>query len=904
MNDLGVSLLWCAIQATIYLLAGTFVYAIVRRFGPAPGASAAASTLVVLACVSAAAFSPWPRWWTLSGVEASPSGVEVPAAGQKDEAAALADAGPAQPSVSAKEDRKAAAINWGDYVQAFRAELQQARAGESQAGPTRRWPTIVAALLVAGAALALGRFTIGLAALRRYRRGLQPINDASLSEMADVLARQMGCRRPVELKQSASLTTPATMGWRRPVIVLPGDWQTWTNQERRVVLAHEIAHVARGDYLAWLLSQISVALHIYHPLAHWLAARLRLEQELAADAWAAEMSGGRETYLFTLAQMALRQDDRRVAWAARPFLPGRGTLLRRIEMLSDTRPLRNVPASRRRAAVLAIVAATFGLAVAGVRAPMGAPRTASAAPAPQAAATRGAGEALNLQYVPTRAVAVLALRPADLLSSAEMQGVAKLLNESGPLANAGLKIENIEEAKFIVTRLPDGGQQGPRMPLEQCLLQVFRSKEPFDWKGKLAEHLLGNPVEASIAGKTYYHSDRGDQAIRPAFYLPDDRTIVVGPEIDLQRAITSGGKSKLDWAANWEKVAGGQAAAMVDLTAISRAMANEPRPEMRAPFAPIWEKGQHLFVSLEARDALSLAAQIVCATPDDAGRVKATLEAALTLARNALDEADRNMARAPAAQTAAIIPLIDLATEALKQGKLETEGSTVGYSTKLEADVAQTIAGVMIPAVTAARQAARRTQSTNNLKQIMLALHNYAAVNNHFPPAVVIGPDGKTPHSWRVEILPYLEGQHLYQRYRMDEPWDSENNKKVLEEMPPIFNDPAANAARNDTSYFALVGTTTALGPRDSKGTQIPEITDGTSNTIAVVEAKQATPWTKPEDIDYDPSKPLPKLGGLHSGGFLAAFCDGSVRFVAETVDQQVLRAMITKAGGELITIP
>jgi beta-lactamase regulating signal transducer with metallopeptidase domain len=898
MNDLGVSLLWCAMQATIYLLAGIVLYAIVRRLGPAPGASAAASTLIVLACVSAAAFSPWPRWWTLSNTEAS-TATESPSRGSQDEIVLAAETGPAARTAPVKRDASAAAIRWGDYWQAFHTELQAARAGGSQPESRRQWPTIVGVVLVVGASLALARFAIGLAALRRYRGNLCGVDDPQMCEMAESLARQMGCRRPIELKQSASLTTPATMGWRRPVIVLPGDWRSWTEQERRVVLAHEIAHIVRGDYLAWLLSQVSVALHIYHPLAHWLAGRLRLEQELAADAWAAEMSGGREPYLFTLAQMALRQDDRRVAWAARPFLPGRGTLLRRIEMLSNTKPLRNVPVSRRRAVMLAVVLAGFGLVVAGVRAPIGdVIRTANAAPPGQAVERGRATEPINLQYVPSRAVAVLAIRPAELLSSAEMQGLAKMLNE-GPFAKAGLKIENVEEVKFIVTRLPDP-QPGRRSPFEESLLQVFRSKEPFDWKGKFAANVVGTSVEANIAGKTYYHSDHGDQAVRPAFYMPDDRTIVVGPEIDVQRAITSGGKSKLDWAANWEKVATGQAAAMVDLTAVSRAMANEPGAEMRAPFAPIWEKGQQLFVSLQARDALALAAQIGCATPDDAGRVKATLEAALTLARNALDEADRSLSKAPAAQAAALIPLVDMAIEALKQGKLETEASAVLYSTKLDVDVAETVASVLTPAVFSARQAAQRTQAANNLKQLMLALHNYHDVTGHFPPPVVIGPDGKTPHSWRVEILPYVEGQQLYQRYRMDQPWDSEANKKILDEMPVVFRSPSADAASN-TSYFALVGPTTALGPRDGKGTAIPEMTDGTSNTIALVETKRAVPWTKPDDIDYDPSKPMPKLGGLHDGGFLAGFADGSVRFVANTVDEQVLRAMITKAGGELV---
>ena len=116
--------------------------------------------------------------------------------------------------------------------------------------------------------------------------------------------------------------------------------------ERRAVLAHELAHVCRGDFLAGLVAQLSLALHFYHPLAHWLAARLRLEQELAADAWGAALSGGKTTYLATLAQMALRRDSRALTWPARAFLPSRGTFVRRIEMLQDTQANSVMPPSR------------------------------------------------------------------------------------------------------------------------------------------------------------------------------------------------------------------------------------------------------------------------------------------------------------------------------------------------------------------------------------------------------------------------------------------------------------------------------------------------------------------------------------------------------------------------------
>jgi beta-lactamase regulating signal transducer with metallopeptidase domain len=905
MNETGILLFWCAVQATLYLLVGVFVYLVVRRFGPATGAWAAACTLMMLCCVTVAVFSPWPRWWSPPANDALPVAQETvptaPTANVEDDGAPAALTGdrPAKP-------RPAAGVTVKEYWRLFQAELKTAGTSATATATPRRLPTMVAVILIAGSALAVVRILIGVAALRRYRRRLSSIDDPRLRELADELARSLGCHAPTELKQSPSLLTPATMGWRRPVIVLPGDWRSWSDVERRVVLAHELAHIARGDYLTWLLAQMAVALHVYHPLVHWLAGRLRLEQELAADACAADVAGGRENYLLTLAQMALRQDDRRVAWAARPFLPTRGTLLRRIEMLSETKRLTNRPVSRRRAVALAGVAGLTALVISGVRAPTGDTPLAQAAPPAVQTPTAPAAEskAIDLSFVPSSALAVVAVRPSELLSKNDMQPLAKLLNEAiGLEKKTGLKVEKIEEVKLAITRMPSPDTRGP----EGVTLHIVRYAEAFDWKAKFAENLLGKTVEASVAGKTYYHSDHGDQAIRPAFYLPDDRSIVFGPEIDLQRAILSVGRSKPEWAADWEESATGVAAAMVDVAALGRAvneaLRQHPQPQVAA-FAPLWEQGQRLFVSAQADQGLSVAARVQCGSDDGAQRVRDTVQAVLTLARNALDEADRQAAKATAAQAAAMVPMIDLAREVLKQGKMTIDGHEVQYASALDLDAAETAVSVLMPAIVAAREAARQSQAANNLKQIMLAFHNYYDVNGHFPPPVVIGPDGKTPHSWRVEILPYIEQQALFTAYKMDEPWDSDNNKKVLAQMPVVLCDPQADHTKFETSYFALVGPTTALGSKDGKGTKFQEITDGTSNTIAIVEAKRAVPWTKPEDIDYDPAKPLPRFGGWHTGGFWAAFCDGHVSFLNETNVAQQLPALISKAGGEPIINP
>jgi prepilin-type processing-associated H-X9-DG protein len=209
------------------------------------------------------------------------------------------------------------------------------------------------------------------------------------------------------------------------------------------------------------------------------------------------------------------------------------------------------------------------------------------------------------------------------------------------------------------------------------------------------------------------------------------------------------------------------------------------------------------------------------------------------------------------------------------------------------------LVALLLPAVQAAREAARRSQAMNNLKQIGLAFHNYADVYQHFPAATVLGPDGKTPHSWRVAILPYIDGQALYGQYKFDEPWDSENNRKLISQMPAVFREPGADPASSFSSYYVLTGEATIFGVKT--GAKFADIIDGTSNTILAVEAKRDIPWTKPEDIAYDPAKPLPELGGWRLNGYNALFADGSVRFISESIDEMTLRALFTRAGGEAI---
>ena len=210
-------------------------------------------------------------------------------------------------------------------------------------------------------------------------------------------------------------------------------------------------------------------------------------------------------------------------------------------------------------------------------------------------------------------------------------------------------------------------------------------------------------------------------------------------------------------------------------------------------------------------------------------------------------------------------------------------------------------AALLLPAVQKVREAASRAKSSNNLKQMALAMHNYESAYRTLPAAAICDKNGKPLLSWRVAILPFIEQAQLYQQFKLDEPWDSDHNKKLIAQMPNIYAVPGVTNPGEPTTHYRVFQGNGALFDQ-RKGSRFADVTDGLSNTLMIVEANDGVPWTKPEELDFDPAKPLPKLGKQSPDGYLAAFADGSVRFIQMKVSEKTLKAMITRAGGEAIT--
>jgi hypothetical protein len=193
---------------------------------------------------------------------------------------------------------------------------------------------------------------------------------------------------------------------------------------------------------------------------------------------------------------------------------------------------------------------------------------------------------------------------------------------------------------------------------------------------------------------------------------------------------------------------------------------------------------------------------------------------------------------------------------------------------------------------------AERAKSQNNLRQIGLAMLNYEATYKYLPGNIV-DKDGKPLLSWRVAILPFIEQDDLYKQFKLGEPWDSENNKKLVEKMPKIYAPNRGKAVPGTTFYLRLSGEGTALNPK--KQVKITDIKDGASNTLWAVEAAAPVEWTKPEDLEFGVDKELPKFGGMFKGDFNALFHDGAVSYVKKGNDPKLLKALITIRGKESI---
>ena len=300
-------------------------------------------------------------------------------------------------------------------------------------------------------------------------------------------------------------------------------------------------------------------------------------------------------------------------------------------------------------------------------------------------------------------------------------------------------------------------------------------------------------------------------------------------------------------------------------------------------------------------NSVSVQGEIAFNTAEDAAAAKPALELGLQQLQRLLRE---NEVVNPDSLTTKTYSVLKNFAEALLADATVTrkDRTLLIAGTRL---IAPEISKAAAQGIVIAEVAAMRAQSQNNLRRIAMAAQFSIDANNGGIIENICDDKGKPLLSWRVRLLPFMDQEELYKQFKLDEPWDSEHNRKLIAKMPKVFAAPSPKTVKEGmTFYQAFVGkkgdaARPILEEGDPKGLGYQSITDGTSNTILAVEAADAVTWTKPEDIPFDNEAKAPKLGGHFDGGCNAAFCDGSVHFLKDTLPEITLKALITANGGE-----
>ena len=516
----------------------------------------------------------------------------------------------------------------------------------------------------------------------------------------------------------------------------------------------------------------------------------------------------------------------------------------------------------------------------------------------------------DLALVPGNAGAFVHVQVAKVWKNDAMKEIRKLVQKAGPKALKALDADykpmpsTLERVTMVM--LPEKGPQ-----IEPKIITILAFNEPFvaDDVRKL---YMPKAEPKKSGGKTYY----ADESQGVSLHFADDRTIAFGDAETLPAFLKIAGHPTGPLRDALAANAGKPMIACVNLKEIAAFAALEGGipPDLK----PLL-KAERITVTADLDKRVTLTAGIGFANDDDAKAGDMALRKAADLARVELNRPRMEFERAlfdpkvkegrkfdalmEAIGAFGGLAALNTADEILGDLPLKRDGATIAAKFELPEWTTQYIAaalvsaGVALPAVQKLRTAASVQVSQNNLKQIGLAMHNYHDTHGSFPPAAICDKKGKKLLSWRVAILPYLEQGALYKSFKLDEPWDSEHNKPLSATLVKVYMDPRLPNTTGATHYKVFVGPETPFDWLQSK--KIQDITDGTSNTVMVVAAGDAVPWAKPEDFEFDSTKPLPDLSKPFPQ-LIMAFCDGSVRSINPAIKdfEKIMKIIIGASDG------
>ncbi len=510
----------------------------------------------------------------------------------------------------------------------------------------------------------------------------------------------------------------------------------------------------------------------------------------------------------------------------------------------------------------------------------------------------------NDRYVPDDALAALSLKPLKWFENPMLEMFPIEVIRVQLTEQIGIDPMTISEIKAVVSLDPQTMQ-----PRVGAILTL--AKAP-DFQ-RLLEAVRATPDAVQVSGRETYPINGPPGTV---ISLIDDQTVFIGTANYMQEMLDAEqGTGDLPVLLRTMTANSGLTIAVVMeqirpiVSGVAMQNAGGLAPDLQ-PLAQIPGLTEAIKIHADFIDESgSMKISVVGTDEVAAQRIEAILVDSLVAARVlAISEINRNLADSD--QSAEMQAATDKYANRMADKIIQTltpklTGDEVSIEMQSQVSIATTgvLVGLLLPAVQAARQAAQRMSGSNNLKQVGLALHNYHAAYNRLPPSAITDKDGKPLLSWRVAILPFIEEQALYEKFRLDEPWDSEHNLPLSKELPAVYDTPGVRVEPGKTIIQAVVGED--IGMRPLVKTAFRDFLDGLSNTILVLEVNPdaAVVWSAPEDLEIDLADPLANLGNARQGGFHVLIADGAVRFVAKSIDVELFKHLLTRAGAEVVDL-
>lgn len=515
---------------------------------------------------------------------------------------------------------------------------------------------------------------------------------------------------------------------------------------------------------------------------------------------------------------------------------------------------------------------------------------------------------VDVTYVPEGSLGAIVIHPRQVLT----RDVVKLYPTEvlTALSLEQTSIDPVQVDQALIVFLPTVGEPVPFKPVIIIRFSESTALERFKDGMIREEH-----KERRLQGKTayIYDTEGGPEPPFGSFVFPDEKTVLMATEANLDAMLRAKANDDplIQRLKQIDHSTDGVAVASIKPLRLFLPLLNQ------VPIPPAFEKYKQipklldtiqLQVQLEAVQKLELS--LIANDEAAAGELETLLKDAVTDAQQMgapMLLRDMKLQDDPELATAAKTYFDRLAKLGHEHLVPKREGDKLVL--RLEGRGGLKELGLAVGATLPTLMEERQWQypptlsSAEQMKYILLAMHNFASIDNNLP---VDGP-GKEPNlSWRIHILPMLEESFLRDQIDTEQKWDSEVNKEVIDLMPDIYlaADSELDLFDGKTSYVMPTGKGLAKDPARPGPLRFRDFRDGSSNTILVIEVEDylAVPWTKPGDLNIDLANPKKIFEKDSDGKIVVGMADGSVHTLdLNKISNEQFKALLTIAGGEAI---